>query len=88
MGQILFTAIIVSNVNGVEQFVKYRNIPKNRFNKLAKYANKTFPGLHHINLYEKDTKRFYKQLKKTDIEMIAGGQFSQYPGRSFPGAWG
>lgn len=73
MGQLLFSAIIVSEVNGVQQFVKYRNIPKNRFPSLCKYASKTFAGLHHINLYEKGTKRFYQQLKKTDIELLSNG---------------
>lgn len=74
MGQLLFTAIVVSKVEGIqqEQFAKYRNIAKNRFPSLCKFAIKTFPGLHHINLYEKGTKRFYMQLKKTDIEVMAG----------------
>lgn len=77
MGQLLFSAIVVSKVQGEkDQFAKYRNIPKNRFNSLCKFALKTFPGLHHINLYEKGTKRFYKQLKKNDIEILAAGQFA------------
>lgn len=67
-----FTAIIVNQVPGIEQpqFVKYRNIPENKVQKLCRYALKTFPGVHHINLYRKETKQFFQQLKRNEIESV------------------
>lgn len=65
-----FTAIIVNKVPGVNtlQFVKYHNIPESKISKLCRHTLKTFQGVDHINLYEKFTKRFYKQLKRQEIE--------------------
>lgn len=69
MGQQLFSAIIVNEIQeGKFQFIKYRNVPKNKFRKLFEYSIKTFPGVHHINLYEKATKRFFKQYTRAEIE--------------------
>jgi predicted transcriptional regulator len=68
-----FTAIIVSELPGTNQnqFAKYRNVPASKLNKLMKFAAATFAGLHHINLYDKETKKFARQLKKSDIEAVA-----------------
>jgi hypothetical protein len=65
-----FTAIIVNQVrNSSEpQFVKYRNIPGSKIAKLCKFTMGNFPGVHHINLYSKDTKKFFRQLNRSQIE--------------------
>jgi hypothetical protein len=72
----LFTAIIVNQVPGFNQpqFVKYRNIPESKMVKLCAYVRKTFQGYSHINLYEKRSKAFVKQLNKADIESGLVGQ--------------
>lgn len=69
MAKELFTAIIVNNLPGMSQpqFIKYRNVPKDKLQGLCKYTSKTFPGVSHINLYEKSTKRFVVQLKRENI---------------------
>lgn len=65
-----FNAIIVNQIPGMTQpqFVKYHNIPESKLSKLCRYALKTFPGVHHINLYRRETKQFVRQLKRGDIE--------------------
>lgn len=69
MEQKTFTAIVVNEIPGHGyQFIKYKVIPKRRLKNLCAYALKTFPGVHHINLYERETKKFYKQINRAMIE--------------------
>jgi hypothetical protein len=87
-----FTAIIVSIVPGScrEQFAKYRNIPEAKEEKLKAFAVRTFPGVHHINLYWKHNKQFAKQIGFKDLfpdgTNCAGrpAQMSQGPGNFVP----
>ena len=60
----LLTAIIVCQIPGEKnKFIKYRNI-KDATPQIAKLEThaRTFEYAHHINLYYKGTKRFYKQI--------------------------
>lgn len=63
-----FTAIIVNEIPGMPlQFIKYRNIPESKLEKLKKYVAKAFPLVHHVNLYRKENRQFYEQIKRKDI---------------------
>lgn len=65
-----FTAIIVCDApGGREQFLKYRNIPQSKEKKLMKFAASR-PGVHHVNLYDRDTKKFVKQIKKQELQEV------------------
>jgi hypothetical protein len=76
MAKELFNAIIVSKVEGCNQpqFVKYRNIPRDRIANLCNYVRKNFPGVSHINIYRKSNKEFVKQLKRDEILFCMVGQ--------------
>lgn len=77
------TAIVVSRLPGssLEQFAKYRKIPAAKVEKFVKFAASAFPGLHHINLYDRDKPKgqnFYRQISLKEIVSIVGsvGQFA------------
>lgn len=61
----LLTAIIVVEVPGEKsQFLKYRNVKDAPYQlqKLEKFA-RGISFAHHINLYHKKDRSFYKQIK-------------------------
>lgn len=81
-----FTAIIVSKVPGCSQpqFVKYRNIPPNKIDKLIKFVGKTFPDCDHINLYDKHTKQFERQISSKELSEYGVGHLDDGAGQALP----
>jgi hypothetical protein len=59
-----YTAIILCEPQPITgaTALKYRNIDERRLEKFIQFAYK-FPGVHHINFYDKVTKEFVKQVR-------------------------
>jgi hypothetical protein len=59
MNKEIYTAIVF--IHGREYPIKYRKI--SNLDRFMVFAKMKYSGLSAVNFYEKESKRFYKQLK-------------------------
>lgn len=84
-----YNAIIITAPQPVtgKTALKYHNIPNKpaHLDKFFRFALK-FPGVHHINFYDAETRKFVEQVRFTAQELAAhqGGQ-NTLPGVCNPG---